>query len=328
MNSIKDISVANKTVFVRSDLDVPLEGGNITDDSRLSNSFKTLDYLVDQKAKVIVGSHLGRPRGKVVDELSLDIVAPVFKKHFSNFKKLDDCVGSEVADTISQMEGGEVILLENLRFNPGEEANNSDFAGELASLAEIYVNDCFAVSHRQHASVATLPKLLPAYAGLALEEEVANLSRVLKDPARPLVVILGGAKLDTKLPLVATFRKLAEAVLLGGKLALELGLESTLVDGKDLNSETIASYVEIIGQANTIVWNGPVGVWEEEKYRRGTEQIAQAIANSSAFTVVGGGDTVAAIKSFGMKDKFSFVSLGGGAMLTFLAGGAMPGLYV
>lgn len=335
MKLIENVDVAGKVVFVRVDLDVPLENGKVVDDSRIKDSFKTINYLVEQNAKVVVGGHLGRPEGKVVKELSLDVLVKLFADQFPNFTKLDDCVGTKVVSAVGAMSVGEVVLLENLRFNAGEKDNSVEFAQQLADLVEIYVNDCFATSHREHASLDALPRLLPSYAGLDVAEEVKNLSKVLKNPARPVILVLGGNKLKTKLPLVEDLAKVADKVLLGSKLASvytdvnpKVIISSNEVDGKDIDTKTIEKYTEIIAKAGTVVWNGPVGVWEEEKHMKGTLGIAEAVADSDAFSVVGGGDTIAAVNQLGFADKFDFVSSGGGAMLTFLARKEMPGLNV
>jgi len=415
MKSIREANVTGKRVLVRCDLDVPirLTAGSrqliaVVDDFRIRACLPTLEYLINEGAKVVICGHLGRPGGKVVPELRLDPVAEVLGRCFGEprlnlcrfhhselgsesdgnrpiLKQVQDD-GGQVQSLISTRlvlglprtrfgdgesagilfqesenparEGGDeavehgaegaqggtktsgvsprFLLLENLRFHPGEKANDPEFAGELAGLADIYVNECFATSHRAHASIVGVPKLLPAYGGLRLEEEVETLSKVREDPVRPLVFVMGGAKTETKVPLVRKISKYADRILLGGRLMFEKSLENVPnvvfpvddVDGFDIGPETIELFKEILVEAGTVVWNGPLGKFESADYADGTKEIASFLTQISADIVVGGGDTVAALKQFGLRDKIGFVSTGGGAMLAFLAGEHLLGIEV
>ena len=230
-----------------------------------------------------------------------------------------------------------VNLLENLRFWPEEEENNQDFAKTLASFGDAYVNECFAASHRSHASIASIPKFLPAFAGFNLIKEIEELGKILQSPARPLVAIIGGAKLETKLPVIYNLAKVADRVLVGGRLMFEADRRSLPenvvlahddIDAKDIGEGSVQIFREVINQAKMIVWNGPMGVFEEPKYINGTRQLANSVIASGAYSVVGGGDTISALNKFGLTDKIDFISTGGGAMLEFLAGKTLPGIEV
>lgn len=301
---LRDFDFKGKKVLVRGDLDVPLKNGVVIDDTRLRECLPTIKYLLDQQAKVILMGHLGRPDGKAVEELKM---APVRKR-------LTELLGTD-----------NFTLLENLRFHPGEESNNPGFAKELASLGDFYVNEAFASSHRAHASIVGIPKLLPHCAGLHFQKEIENLSKAIDNPKKPLVFIIGGAKPETRLPLVEEFKKKADFVLVGGKLAEKSDLTE---DGLDINQGTVEKFKKIIMTAGTIVWNGPLGKVEDERWEVGTREIARAIAGCGGFKIVGGGDTIAALTKFGLIDKMDYVSTGGGAMLEFLAEGTLPGIEV
>jgi phosphoglycerate kinase len=330
MRVLKDADVSGKRVILRGDLDVPLRQARgkleVADDTRLKALLPTLKHLLRKKASVLIIGHLGRPEGKDVS-LSLYPVSSRFGELLGREIKLLD--NYQLPTTNYQL-----AMLENLRFWPGEEKNEPVFAQRLAALGDLYVNDAFAVSHRKHASVVGITKHLPAYAGIRLEEEVRELGTVLEKPARPLIFILGGAKLETKKPLVPRLAKTADTILLGGLLMFSQDLEGVPniifpVDAReiyDIGPKSIKLFVGAIEEAKVIVWNGPLGRWEDHKYERGTRSIAEALANSSAKTVVGGGDTIAALSAFGLLKKMSYVSLGGGAMLEFLAGKKLPGL--
>ena len=353
MKSVKKVEVAGKKVLLRGDLDVPLKNGKVADDFRIKAALPTIEYLVKKKAKLIIAAHLDRPKGRVVEKLRLDPVAEKLSEYLKTVHKLDDCVGPNVEKAVGAMAEGDVLLLENLRFHPGEEENDPEFAKELASLADIYVNDCFATSHRKHASIIGVPKLLPSYAGLRLMEEsillhsknlLADACRTLhfslrskssiQSAQKPLIFIMGGAKAETKGPLVKKLSKIADKILLGGTLMFEQSPEGIpnvifpidAVGIKDIGPETVKMFVEEIKEAKTIVWNGPLGIINTKEFEVGTRKIAEALAASEAYTVVGGGDTVAALKRFGLRDRIDFVSTGGGAMLQFLADGTLPGL--
>lgn len=327
---ISDFSFQDKKVLLRGDLDVSLKDANVEEDSRLKECLPTILYLLDHGGKVVLIGHLGRPDGKVVEELRLIPVAEKFKEllglqnSVSTFK-----IGNFEAYKIAE----NLILLENLRFDPREEKNDSDFAKELAELGDFYVNEAFATSHREHASIVGVPKLLPHAAGFHFAKEVENLSRVLENSKRPLIFVIGGAKPETKLPLVADFAKKADFVLIGGILCQNSKVQDPNVkcakstsDGFDINEESIKEFTEIIKTAGMIVWNGPMGKYEEEKYETGTRKIAEVIAENGGFKVVGGGDTIAALTKFNLIDKMDYVSTGGGAMLEYLAQGNLPGI--
>ncbi|MEX1061583.1 MAG: phosphoglycerate kinase [Patescibacteria group bacterium] len=321
-------NLAGKRVLLRGDLDIPLAGGNVGEDYRLKALIPTIKHLREKGARVLIIGHLGRPKGKKDPNLSLKPIADWFSKELNKEVKF-------FADFPALNTQYEFALLENLRFWPGEEGNSPVFSKKLASLGDIYVNDAFGNSHRNHASMAGITKFLPSYAGIRLEEEVEELGNVLKDPARPLVLVLGGAKTETKMPLVPSFAKVADQVLLGGLLMFDHQLEGTskvvfpvdAADAYDIGPKTIKLFTKIIKEAKTVVWNGPLGKWEDSRYELGTRAIAEELAIlKEAKTVVGGGDTIAALSSFGLLSEMDYVSLGGGAMLEFLAGKNLPGL--
>ena len=370
LRSIKDADVKNKTVFLRADLDIPLENGKIKDDTRLKVWFPTLEFLLTNKARVLIAGHLGRPTKQFSilnsqfsisePQFSLLPVAEWISKRFEindlRSKNFAEFKGWEISENI--------VLLENLRFYKEEEENpltssGQIFAQKLASLADIYVNDAFASSHRAHVSIVGITKYLPSYAGLRLKKEIEELSKVLQTPKRPLCVIIGGAKIDTKLPLVEKMHSFADYVLVGGEIAendkvlLKVaheklnppanGKKSALLvadltpDLKDITIKSAENFLQIIQNAETIVWNGPMGYIDEKlkiknkKLQAGDEGytsflLSYGIINSGAYTIVGGGDTVSFLNSIGILDKFSFVSTGGGAMLEFLAGEVLPGI--
>jgi len=327
MRSIKNVRLEGKKVLLRSDFDLPMKDKVIEDDTRLKISSKTIKF-VEKAEKVILIGHLGRPAFNE-DKYSLQIIK----------KPLQKLIDEEVSFSsyYEKIPEGKIILIENLRFFPGEEGNDLDFAKKLAFLADLYVNDCFAVSHRNHASIVGIPKLLPSYAGLNLEKEVEILDRVLRNPQRPLVALIGGAKIETKLPIIENLAKICDSVLIGGKLPLEILSRNyisllknvfiaDLKERKDIDDKSIDLFVSLIKGAKTIVWNGPMGVFEEEKFSIGTKKIAKAVAESKAFSIVGGGETIAALDFFGYTSKIKHLSMGGGAMLDFLAGKELPGL--
>jgi phosphoglycerate kinase len=317
MNKLTDAPINNQTkVIVRCDLDVPIKNGVVQEKYRLEAGLPTLKYLKDKGARIIIMGHIGRPDGKAAEELSTKQLRPYY----------DEQLGAESYE-----------LLENLRFDSREEANDPTFAQELASQADIYVNESFATSHRSHASMTGITKFLPSFAGLRLEKEVENLSKVLKSPERPLIAIIGGAKLESKKPVISKFLKIADTVMLGGKMGLSWkeDVPNHLwmpwdygEDQKDVGPRTIDAYVQKLLTAKTVVWSGPLGAFEEVRFALGTMRIAEAVINSKAFSVVGGGDTINALSSSGMLNKFSFVSSGGSAMLDFISEGNLPALEV
>jgi phosphoglycerate kinase len=379
------LEVEGRRVLVRADLNVPLENGAITDDLRVRASLPTLEALLDRGARVAVCSHLGRPKGKVKEELRL---APVGKCLAELLRRdvdiLDEVVGSEAERACAS--GAEVVLLENLRFEPGEEANDEDFSARLAGLAEAYVNDAFGSSHRAHASVVGVPALLPSAAGLLLAKEVAELERLLQDPEHPFVAVLGGAKVSDKLGVLTNLLERVDAIVVGGAMAftllaargqdvgrsrierdrldeiarvLEAAKEKdvevylptdvvaaddpepgssyatcSLTDigdrmGVDIGPETATRFAEVVSAARTVLWNGPMGIFEIDDYAAGTKAVAEAIAEATsagAFTVAGGGDSAAALRELGMTEAVSHLSTGGGASLELLEGKELPGV--
>lgn len=321
MKTLKEADIKpNTRVFVRIDMDVLDNNGNIEDFYRLNASLPTLKYILEKNAKLILAGHIGRP---TPDE---SITKP---KHLSthNLKQyFDDKLGTE-----------NYQLLENLRFDPREEANDDEVAQQLASNADIYINESFATSHRKHTSIVGIPKYLPAYAGLRLEQEVETLTKLLQSPKQPLITIIGGAKIESKMPTIASLAKISQSVLLGGRCGLEYQNQSQKFsnvilpidyakDNLDIGPQTIQNYKNLLGSAKTVIWAGPLGAFETSGYENGTLEIAQYLTSLQAFTCAGGGDTIAALNKFNLLEKFSFVSVGGSAMLEFLAYQTLPGI--
>jgi len=377
--------VAGARVFLRADLNVPLHDGAVTDDSRIQGVVPTARELLERGARLVVASHLGRPKGTVVDELRLAPIGGVLAERLgAPVTTLDEVTPDTLPDA-------DVVLLENLRFDPREEANDVAFAGALAELADAYVDDAFGAVHRAHASVVALPELMiasgrAAVAGRLVEGEVAVLGRLLEAPARPFVAVLGGAKVSDKLGVIASLTERADVLVIGGAMAFTLiaaaggKVGASLVEedrigdiqralaaardrdvpvylpedviaahaidadvptevvpadavpeglmGLDIGPATIASFTAALAGAGSILWNGPMGVFELEPFARGTRAIARACATSNAFTVVGGGDSLAAIKRENLASAFDHLSTGGGASLEFLEGRPLPGLTV
>lgn len=341
MQTIRNIDVAGKRVLVRCDFNVPLnEQGNILDDFRIQQTLPTIKYLIGRMAKVILMCHLGEPEGKVVPNLKTDKVAERLSEYL-NFSvgKVDDCVGREIEDNSNNLTGGGVLMLENLRFHKEETEANTEFAKEISKLGDIYVNDAFGVCHRNNASITELPKLLPSYAGLLLEKEVITFENILNSPQKPMVAVVGGKKVETKAKFIDNISIVADYVIISGLIAQEVALKNIQfafpdkivqptgdLGALDINDESIEIFKEKIAQAKTILWNGPFGRFEDVEYSKGTLAIAKAIIDSGAYSVVGGGETVEFLAKQGMIDKFSHVSTGGGAMLSYLAGENLPGL--
>ncbi len=393
IRTLEDLGeVAGARVFVRVDHNVPLKDGAVADDARIVASLPTLTELLDRGASVVAASHLGRPKGRVREELRMAPVANRLAELLGrDVQALDDVVGEGVAGLCDHIEPGEVVMLENLRFDPREEANDPAFARELAGLADVYVDDAFGAVHRAHASVAALPELVlkdgrGAAAGRLLQREVESLSRLLEDPARPYVAVLGGAKVSDKLSTIGALVERVDAILIGGAMAFtflaaeggEIGdslVEPDRFDdvrsararanergvliqlpedviaapearadapretlpagrippglrGLDIGPRTVEAFARSIADAKTILWNGPMGVFELEAFGSGTRAVATAIARSSAFRVAGGGDSLAAVKRYGLRDGFDHLSTGGGASLEFLEGRSLPGISV
>lgn len=330
---LKNADVKGKTVFLRADLDVPLVNGRIEDDTRLLAAIPTIEYLLKNNAKIIIAGHLGRPKG-IDKSLSLEPVAHWFSIKYKALSikqgKRGEFDGWEI--------GLNIFLLENLRFYEGEEKNDPEFVKKLASLAEIYVNDAFTTSHRNHASIVGVPAFLPHFAGFHLEKEITNLSKAMENPKRPMVVVIGGVKVETKLPLIEKMLTIADFVLVGGKIAQEpevkkiqnakLFVASLTDDGNDISPESIGKFIDIINKAEMIVWNGPLGLIKADNIdtEKGTREIAKAITKSNAYKIVGGGDTLDYLRQLGIIAQFDFVSIGGGAMLSFLSGEKLPGI--
>ena len=342
IKTIRDFEFKNKRVLVRCDFDVPLnEKGEILDDFRIRQAISTIKYLINEKAKVILMGHLGRPDGKALEELRLTPIQNKLMEELDvSITKTQDCIGEEIEKRTREMAGGDVLLLENLRFHIGEQENDDNFSRELSKLGDIYINNAFANSHRNHASMTGVPKYLPSAAGLTLEKEIKSLSSLTENPRKPLVAIIGGKKVETtKLKLINKFSEKGNWVLIGDlvKKALkeknvELEHPQQIIEpvdevqGKDIGPKTINIFKEKITKAKTIFWNGPLGLVEKEEFSRGTEELLKAISESKAFSVVGGGDTTKVVFRLGLTDKFNHVSTGGGAMLAYLAGEKLPGI--
>lgn len=385
--TIKDIDVGGKRVLVRVDYNVPMKSRCVADDTRIKETLPTINDLLLKGAKVILMSHLGRPNGKVVDELRM---APVAERTAQLLncpvKTLDNCVSESVEKHVLNMRRGEVVLLENLRFHKEEEANDPEFAKQLAHLGEIYVNDAFGTAHRAHASTCGIASYLPAVAGFLMEKELQILSSLLDNPKRPFYALLGGAKTSDKLPIIKHLISKVNEIFLGGAMAftflkakgceigrsrfepemlnevkeimaeaskrgVEIHLPKDVVAaekpepaqkiinapvekipenlmGLDIGPVTCQIYSQLLSQAGTIFWNGPMGVFEVEPFDAGTMAMAKTLANSNAETVVGGGDVVAALEKSGVSDKITHISTGGGASLEFLEGRTLPGIAV
>ena len=383
--SVRDVDVAGKRVFVRVDFNVPLENGRITDDTRIRETLPTIRHLMERGARVILASHLGRPKGKVVEELRLTPVAERLSELLGKpVQKADEAVGDAVKAKVAALRDGDVLLLENVRFYPGEEANDPGLAKAFAELADLYVNDAFGAAHRAHASTEGIARYLPAVAGLLMEKEITVLGRALHNPDRPLTAIVGGAKVKDKIDVIDKMIEIADNVLIGGglvytflkaqgkeigkslvddtKLEAALGfIEKAKVLGKnfmlpvdfvvadrfaadantrvvgadeipagweglDIGPKTAAAYAEVIRASKMVIWNGPMGVFEMEPFARGTRAVAQACAETAAYTVIGGGDSAAAVEKFGLADKMDHISTGGGASLEFMEGKVLPGV--
>jgi phosphoglycerate kinase len=384
---LDDLDVADRRVLVRCDLNVPLERGDITDDLRIRASLPTLDALLERGGRVAVCSHLGRPKGKPKQELRLAPVAARLGELLNeNIEILTEVIGDEATKACAS--DAKVVVLENLRFEPGEESNDPAFADELASLADAYVNDAFGSSHRAHASVVGVTERLASAAGLLLEREVEVLGGLLRDPERPFVTVLGGAKVSDKLGVIYNLLERVDSICVGGAMAFTLlsargddvgrshieedrvaevanvlsraeerGVEILLPTdvvaaesaepgaphdpvalddigdrmGVDIGPLTAEAFARSVGAARTVLWNGPMGIFEIDEYSTGTKAVAEALAGatkSGAFTVVGGGDSAAALRELGMMESASHVSTGGGATLEFLEGKDLPGIAV
>jgi phosphoglycerate kinase len=330
-----------KRVIIRCDFNVPVEKEKILDDFRILKALDTINFLIEKKAKVILISHFGDPEGKRIENLTLEPVAKKLEELLNQkVKKLKEAIGEEVEKEVFSMKEGEVVLLENIRFYPGEEGCDLEFAKNLAKLGEFFVNEAFSVCHRKHASVYLLPKLLPSFLGFQLEKELENLENFLKNYQKPLVCLIGGKKIKDKAPLVKKFSEIGDWILVNHliweelvKSQIEIKSKEKILppvdsvnENKDIGEKTLEIFKEKIKSAKTIFWNGPFGKIEEEKYSKGTEELAMAILESFAFSLIGGGETIEFTNRLKITEKFSFASTGGGAMLKFLSGEKLPGL--
>jgi len=327
MESVTKAPIIGKRVVVRCDFNVPIKEGNIQDDTRIKSSLQTLNYLLDKKANLTLLSHLGRPKGKE-KPLSLKPVS----------KRLEELLG-EAVQLLDKLDStllkGKITLLEDLRFWQGEEENSEDFAKQLSTMGEIYVNEAFSVCHRPDASIVGTPRFLPSFAGLNLIREIEELHKLLKYPQRPFIAIIGGAKIETKLSVIENLARVADQVLVGGKLMFEVDehhlpknviVAIDNIETKDIGPKSVEKFQSYINRASTIVWNGPMGVFEDDKYINGTREVAMSMVKSGSYTIVGGGDTISALNKLGLIEEIKFISTGGGAMLEFLAGKKLPGL--
>ena len=386
--SIRDLDLSGQRVFIRCDLNVPIDNGVVGDDTRIRASLPTIKYALEKGATVVLASHLGRPKGQPNPKYSLKPVAARVGELLGRpVAFASDCIGDAARDAVAAAhKSGRIVLLENLRYHPEEEKNEDGFAKSLASLADLYVNDAFGAAHRAHASVEGITRHVPkAAAGLLMERELQYLGRVLESPDRPLVAILGGAKVSDKLEVIQNFLSRVDRLVIGGAMAytflkargvpvgkslveddkldnareieakakarnlplglpvdhvvtakLEPGATGVLLDvgdpaigdrmGVDIGPKTIAAYTEMIRDAKTLVWNGPMGVFENPAFASGTNAIARAVADVKGTTIIGGGDSIAAINEAGLADRMSHISTGGGASLEFLGGRTLPGV--
>lgn len=340
MKYLKNVDFKNKRVLLRTDYNVPIENGKILDDWRIRISLPTIEHILNQdKSKIVIVSHLGRPEGKVDLQYSLELVA---KKLGELLKKevifIKDILSEEGDNIIQSLESGQIALAENLRFYAGEEAGDEDFAVNICHHFGVYVNDAFSASHRAHSSISQIPRFKPSCAGFLMEKEIAELSRALKPTKRPAIAVIGGAKIETKLPVIENLAKNYDAILVGGKIAVEAQTQKTefpenvilpddYIDGSlDIGPITQEKYKMALSAASFIAWNGPMGKFEDEKYAGGTKAILNVIAKADAHKIAGGGETLEYIHAENLTEKFNFVSSGGGAMLEFLSGVEMPGI--
>ncbi|MBY6036832.1 phosphoglycerate kinase [Fictibacillus nanhaiensis] len=384
--SVRDIDLKGKVVFCRVDFNVPMKDGEITDETRIVAALPTIKYLTEQGAKVLLASHLGRPKGQVVEELRLDPVAQRLSDLLGKeVLKTDEAYGEEVTKAVASLEEGGVILLENVRFYPGEEKNDPELAQKFAANADVYVNDAFGAAHRAHASTEGIAKHLPAVSGLLMEKELEVLGKALSNPDRPFTAIIGGAKVKDKIDVIDNLLDKVDNLIIGGGLgytfikalghdvgkslleedktetaktfmekAKQKGVnfliaEDVLVaddfsndantkvvdidsipsdwEGLDIGTKTIEKYVKVIKESKLVIWNGPMGVFEIDAFANGTRSVANALAEATdTYSVIGGGDSAAAVEKFGLADKMSHISTGGGASLEFMEGKELPGV--
>ena len=342
MKNLKNLSVNGKRILVRCDFNVPSdEKGNVLDDFKIRETLPTIKYLMEQRAKIILMSHLDpESTGVAAVQYTLDKVGEKLSEYLKvSIQKASDCVGPEVESQSKSLADGEIMLLENLKFHKEEGDGDLEFAKKLSYLGDIYVNDAFGTCHRNYASITGVPKLMQNCAGLLLEKEVEALERILRNPEKPMLAIVGGKKVETKAKFIDKISEVSDFVIVSGLISKEVSEKNVKfkypekiivpignLNGLDINQESIKIFEDKISQAKTILWNGPFGKFEEEKYAKGTLAIANAIIESGAFSVVGGGETVEFIEKQGILDKFSHVSTGGGAMLSYLSGEELPGI--
>lgn len=382
--SIRDCDLNGKKVLLRADYNVPMDkDGNITELMRIEESLPTLNYILEHGASLVILTHLGRPKGKRVPEMSVRPVAAALEKLLGREVKFaDDVLSEETVALCRGLQPGEIVLCENIRYYAEEEGNDDDFAKKVARLGDVYVNECFSVDHRAHATTVGIPKYLPTYAGLLLEKEISALSKVLEDPERPLVAIIGGAKVSDKIKILAKLLPIVDRLIIGGGMANtflaakgydmqkslveedKIDLAKDILNGEyaeklilpvdcraasefsndadiklvaadaipegyqslDIGDASIDTFVKALDGAKTILWNGPMGVFEMSNFAIGTKAIAQAVAATDAYSVIGGGDSSAAVKAVGMEKGISHISTGGGASLKFLEGKELPGI--
>ena len=342
IKTIKDIEVIGKKVLLRCDFNVPVdEKGNILDDYRIKQAIPTIKFLIEKKAKVIIMSHLDPESTGVADKkYTLDRVGERLAEYLNmDIAKADGCIGPEIEGNVTALKDGQVMLLENLRFYKEETSGDLDFAKKLSYLGEVYVNEAFSVCHRAHASIIGIPQFLPHCMGLLLEKEITTLDKIMRAPEKPMVAIVGGTKVETKSKFINNISEVSDFVLISGLLKKEVdekGIQFKYPEkvigpvgelgALDINEESIKLFHDKIISAKTVLWNGPFGKFEDAEYARGTLAIANAIIESGAFSVVGGGETVEFLEKQGMIDKFGHVSTGGGAMLNYLSGDILPGI--
>ncbi len=380
--SIKDVDLKGKRVLMRVDFNVPLDSNlKITDDNRIQKSLESIKHVIDGQGKLILMSHLGRPKGQVKPDFSLKPVADYLTGLLNQeVKMMPDCIGQEVQAAVFEMKAGEVILLENLRFHQAETKNQPEFAKQLASLGDLFVNDAFGTCHRAHASTEGVTHHLESVSGFLVQKEIEYFQKIVTEPKKPFVFVLGGAKVSDKIPVIEKMSEKADSILIGGAMAytfmkakgIEVGssrvedemlqtakiilakkvkmllpIDHLVTDnikeainikttsgesiepgwlGVDIGPKTIELFSREIAKAATIVWNGPVGIFENDKFAKGSRALAEAIAELGAISVIGGGDTAAAVAKFSLADKMSHISTGGGASLEYLEGKVLPGI--
>ena len=383
--TMKDIEVKGQRVFVRVDFNVPMADGAITDETRIRAAIPTIEYLVEQGAKVILASHLGRPKGEVKEDMRLTAVGIRLAELMGKpVTKLDESIGQAVEEAVANMQDGDILLLENVRFHAGEEKNDPTLAQQFAQLADIYVNDAFGAAHRAHASTEGIAKHIPAVSGFLMQKELDVLGKALSNPEHPFTAIIGGAKVKDKIGVIESLLEKVDHLIIGGGLSftfikaqgLDIGkslleedkielaksfiekakakgvqlhmpvdavvanefsqdAETKIVDvdaipadwmGLDIGPKTAANYAEVIKNSKLIIWNGPMGVFEMDKFSNGTKTVADAMATTAGYTVIGGGDSAAAVEKFEVADKMDHISTGGGASLELMEGKELPGI--